>query len=321
MKDTCWSIALLGATLWPVALQAAEPGPVAIEVDKAEIRFLAGKELVGVYHTGVGASRPHMKPVNAPGGIPVTIARPDGSHPHHRFLWFCHGQVVPEGIDLKGKKYLDFWMEQADGGKIVCTEVGAPRTKASHGQLATKNEWRMADGTRILDETRIIHLHDLGDAWLLVFDIDLHAAVVPITFGDTKEGSFGVRVNESMREAGGQGRIENAEGKVGEKDNWGQRSAWCDYSGAVNGKTIGVALLSDPSNPYPACWHVRAYGLMAANPFGRKSFPGGRDQLDLVRLAKGEHLKLRYGVLLHAGDAKAGKVADCFKQFTALGRD
>jgi hypothetical protein len=37
----------------------------------------------------------------------------------------------------------------------------------------------------------------------------------------------------------------------------------------------------------------------------------------LVKLAKGEHLKLRYGILLHAGDAQSGKVADCYKAFVA----
>ena len=39
---------------------------------------------------------------------------------------------------------------------------------------------------------------------------------------------------------------------------------------------------------------------------------------DLVKLAKGEHLKLRYGILLHPGDAQAGKVADYFQRFVKL---
>jgi hypothetical protein len=34
-----------------------------------------------------------------------------------------------------------------------------------------------------------------------------------------------------------------------------------------------------------------------------------------VKLAKGEHLKLRYGVYLHAGDVKEGGVAEAFKVF------
>ena len=45
-------------------------------------------------------------------------------------------------------------------------------------------------------------------------------------------------------------------------------------------------------------------------------YVGGKT--DLVKLAKGEHLKLRYGILLHSGDAAAGKVADRYQQFVKL---
>src|SRR5262249_35152860 len=158
-----------------------------------------------------------------------------------------------------------------------------------------------------------------------VFDIDLLASVCPITFGDTKEGSFGVRVNDAIREevevdkkkAKGAGRLENAEGKVGEAACWGYPSAWCDYSGPIDGKTVGVAILTDPSTRVPPYGHSRGYGLMAANPFGRSKsgFPAAKDKTDLVKLAKGDHLKLRFGLLVHAGDAKEGKVAERYRQF------
>jgi hypothetical protein len=56
---------------------------------------------------------------------------------------------------------------------------------------------------------------------------------------------------------------------------------------------------------------------MAANPFGRakSGFPAMKGKPDLVRLAKGEHLKLRYGLLIHPGDAREGKVAEYYEQF------
>ena len=79
-------------------------------------------------------------------------------------------------------------------------------------------------------------------------------------------------------------------------------------------------MLDDPKNPYPACWHVRGYGLMAANPFGRQKsgFPAMKGRTDLVKLPKGEHLKLRYGLLLHAGDAREGRVNEYFDKFVGL---
>ena len=84
----------------------------------------------------------------------------------------------------------------------------------------------------------------------------------------------------------------------------------------IGGKTAGIAVFDDPGNKQAACWHARGYGLMAVNPFGRAgSFPSQRGKTDLVKLAKGEPLKLRYGILLHAGDTKEGKVAEAFEGF------
>jgi hypothetical protein len=161
---------------------------------------------------------------------------------------------------------------------------------------------------------------NLGETRLFVFDIKLTASAVPVTFGDTKEGSFGIRINDQLREVKGHGKLENAEGKIGEKNCWGQLSAWCDYSGPLGGKVVGLAILDDPRNPQRACWHSRGYGLMAANPFGREKsgFPAMKGRKDLVKLAKGEQLKLRYGLLIHPGDAKEGRVAEYFERFVKL---
>lgn len=307
-------------------IRAAEPGPVAIEATKEQLKFLAGKDLVGTYNIAGTVAKPYFWPLNAPGNVPIT-EREKADHPHQKSLWFCHGDVIPQGLELKTQKKgvvgVDFWSEGVGHGVIACVDVGAPKLDKNHGQVTTKNEWRTADGMKIMDETRTIHLYDLGDARLLVFDIDLHASVVPIIFGDTKEGSFGVRINDALREAvgkeAGKGKLENAEGKIGEKLIWGNQSPWCDYSGPIDGKVVGLAIFDDPANAPKACWHSRGYGLMAANPFGRdKSFPSQKGNTKLVELAKGEHLKLRYGVLLHTGDAKGGNVAAYYNQFLKL---
>src|SRR5262249_37237447 len=104
------------------------------------------------------------------------------------------------------------------------------------------------------------------------------------------------------------------------KGCWGLISAWCDYSGPTEGKVAGISIFADPSNPVPSAWHARNYGLLAANPFGRAhaGFPDTKDKKDLVKLAKGKHRKLRYGLLLHDGDVKEGKVADYYAKFTKL---
>lgn len=310
-------------------MAAEDAAGVKIQVSDDHIDFLAGKELIGRYNKGPMVAKPYFWPFNGPGGVPITRGWPmtekaaDGTtdHIHQKSAWFCHGDIIPEGIEVKDKIKgivgADFWSENKGHGKIVCTEiVGSPKVEKNRGQVTTRNEWRTADGIKILDEIRTISFYDYGAARLFVFDIDMHASVCNLTFGDTKEGSFGIRINDTIREAKGAGKIENADGKTTEKQCWGQLSAWCDYSGPIEGKVMGLAVLDDPKNPYPACWHSRGYGLMAANPFGRaKSFPAMKDKPDLVKLAKGEHLKFRYGILIHPGDAKEGKVAEYYERF------
>jgi hypothetical protein len=170
-------------------------------------------------------------------------------------------------------------------------------------------------------------MFDLGPGRLLIVHCDLSAPTLPITFGDTKEGAIGIRVHDQLRTDFGKGKpvpaankITNANDKQGEADCWGRKSDWCDYSGEIDGKPAGIAIFDDPKNSPRACWHVRAYGLMAANPFGRakSKFPDVAGRTDLVKLARGEHLSLRYGLYAHDGNVKDGKVAGAFAQFVQL---
>jgi hypothetical protein len=315
---------------WPA--NPSEPGQVNLVKAADHVDFKIGDSLVGRYHLALPESnvaKPYLWPLNGPTGTPITRGWPmvpkqageSDDHPHQKSVWFCHGDVIPEGMELKhrikGVEGVDFWSEGKGHGRIVCTKS---EVDAKHGRLITHNEWRTADGQKVLDEVRTITLRPFGDTRLLLFDIGLCASVVPVTFGDTKEGSFGIRINDKIREAGGHGKLENAEGKVTEARCWGQRSAWCDYSGPIDGTVVGLAILDDPNNAQPACWHSRGYGLMAANPFGRdrSGFPAMKGKAELVRLDKGQHLKLRYGLLIHPGDAHEGKVAEHFERFVRV---
>jgi hypothetical protein len=329
----------LGLMLLALAAVGADRPPeaaekVVIQAGKDSVDFIVGRQLLGRYHLGPNVAKPYFWPLTDPYGVPITRGWPmvpaqqgeSKDHVHQKSAWFCHGDVIPEGVEvkqkIKGIKGIDFWSEARGHGRIVCTRALIrvyPQTD-TRGLLQTDNEWRTADGVTILKERRKIYLYVFGATRLLVFDIDLHASEVPVTFGDTKEGSMGVRVNDSIREKGGNGKLVNADGKTGMAECWGQRSAWCDYSGTINGKAAGIAIFDHPKNPYPACWHSRDYGLMAANPFGRakSGFPAERGNTELVRLAKGGRLKLRYGILIHPGDVKGGKVADFYQRYLKL---
>jgi hypothetical protein len=326
----------VAALLFHCALPAHAQQGRKVEIKKGDnaLEFFSGDELVTRYLIDPARPKPIFWPVNAPGGIPLTRAYPmekgkpgeTTDHPHHQSAWFCHGDIIPEGIELKTKIKgivgVDFWSVNKGIGQMTCTKVGEVTNAPGASSVVTQNEWRTADGQKIMDETRTLRLIDAGKARLIVLETDLHASVCPLVFGDTKEGAFGIRIADAINASKtGKGKIQNAEGKIGEKDCWGQLSAWCDYSGPIDGKVVGLTIFDDPKNAYPAAWHVRSYGLMAANPFGRDKhakFPAVKGNDKLVRLEKGQHLQLRYGMLLHEGDAVSGQVDGYFQHFVKL---
>ncbi|MFO0809925.1 MAG: PmoA family protein [Gemmataceae bacterium] len=324
MTRAAWIIAIAFAT----PLCAAEPR-VEVKADVAEFRF--GPELVGRYLFDAKQPKPYLWPLNAPGGIGVTRPFPmepaakggTADHIHHKSAWFSHGDILVDGIEpakkVRGVEGFDFWDEAPGHSTVVC--VGA--SKAGDAKLTLRNEWRSPEGRKLLDETRTVTLYDRGGDRMFVFDIDIHASVAALTFADTKEGAFAIRVRDDLRvgekdKINPKSKITNAEGKINQAGCWGQLSAWCDYSGEVEGKTVGVAILADPTNPQPSCWHSRDYGLMAANPFGRSKsgFPAMKGRTDAVKVAKGDHLKMRFGLLVHAGDAS--NVAGVYEWFAKL---
>jgi hypothetical protein len=294
-----------------------------------------GKVLVTTFHFGKDVAKPYLWPLNTPKGVGTTrdwpmkkgTAGETTDHVHQKSMWFCHGDVIPDGIELKTKSSdkrvhgVDFWSEAAGHGKIVCVKADKPVQPDDWLKLNFQHDWKSPDGVVILKDTRAVAIKALKHGYLVTFDIDLHASECTVTFGDTKEGSFGVRVPDgvvTLKSDGGV--VTSSDGttagpnKKGTLPMWGQSADWHDYSG----KTAGLAIFDHPKNAHRASWHTRDYGLMAANPFGRKEsgFPSVKDKTDLVKLKKDEHLKLKYALYVHDGDAKSAEVAEVYKAYS-----
>ena len=71
---------------------------------------------------------------------------------------------------------------------------------------------------------------------------------------------------------------------------------------------MGIAIFNHPSSfRYPTGWHVRTYGLFAANPFAERSFAGKDRRGRSYTLPQGKEIVLRYRVFLHRGDEKKAR--------------
>jgi len=66
--------------------------------------------------------------------------------------------------------------------------------------------------------------------------------------------------------------------------------------------------MPDPANFRPCWFHARDYGLLLANPFGRRAFRKGPPSKVVVK--PGESLRLRFAVLLHASPARGKPALD-----------
>ncbi|MSU58763.1 MAG: hypothetical protein EXS35_11440 [Pedosphaera sp.] len=270
------------------------------------------------------APRPYCHPLLGPHGIQMSRDWPmkespgeDRDHPHHRSFWFAHG-------DLDGQ---DFWSEGKAAGKTVHEKFTKISSSEKEGVIQSRNQWIAKDGAVICTDDRRLRIYNRPDnERLFDFEITLHAGAKDFTLGDTKEGSMAIRLAESMRlkpnkESEGKGKptghIVNSEG-ARDDATWGKRAAWCDYSGPVAGQTLGVAIFDHPSNPrHPTWWHVRDYGLFAANPFGQHDFEKLADKTaGKLVVPAGKSVTFRYRFYMHDGDEKAGKVAERYAEFS-----
>jgi hypothetical protein len=174
------------------------------------------------------------------------------------------------------------------------------------------------DKTPLIHETQTMTFYPDKDR--RVFDIDVKlTAAKEVKFGDTKEGSFAIRLTDALTEQKGTGKMVNAEGAVGEKKVWGKPSPWVDYAGTLEGEALGIAILDHPSNPrHPTHWHSRAYGLFAANIFGMHDFYNDKSKDGSLTLKAGDSLRFRWRVVIHPGDAAAAKIADEFTKFSKM---
>lgn len=291
---------------------------VVAQKDRVDVT-IDGKPYTTLYF-GADNNKPYLHPLRTGSGKIVTrgfpmenIAGESKDHPHHRGLWFSHG-------DVNG---WDFWANEKTqkgvgkgSGIIVLDKLVSAKGGKKTGEIKANFTWKDGTGKALLAEQKTIRIEPRGPSRIVDLDI-LMTALEPVKFGDTKEGTFAIRLAKEFEESQ-TGNMRAASGASKEKAVWGTASPWVDYTSTIEGEPLGIAIFDHPKNPrHPTYWHSRGYGLFAANPFGLHDFLRDKTKDGSLELKAGEKLHFRYRVLIHPGLTETAGLAKLYEAWSA----
>jgi hypothetical protein len=285
------------------------------------VDVLIGGRPFTTYYFDPAIAKPFLHPLRSAAGTVMTrgfpiardIAGEDRDEPHQRPMYFAHGDI--NGFDFWGEAAFPRWSNHPSStfGRTVVRSLDEATGGVESGIL--RATFDLVAPTGILG--REIQLYRFnGDEHTRLIDCQFSIVATDraLVLGDTKEGTFAIRVVKALDSP--PGHMLNADGATGEKGIWGKRSQWVDYYGRVNGEDVGVAVFDHPQNlRAPSYWHARAYGLLAANPFGLTYFTHNRRQSGAYTIPAGSSLVLRYRVVIHHGDPLQAGVKDEYLRF------
>jgi hypothetical protein len=319
-------LAVLIAVGMTVVEGSEQASPVEFRQSSKKIDVLIGGKLFTTYHFDSSVAKPYFQPLRSAQGTVVTRDFPNGNtvpeehqkdkslEPHQRPMYFGHGNV--DGIDFWGEAVFPKWSDDTVFGRTVLKKIEEVRGGSNEGVLRATFDLVGPRGRVIAQQDQTYTFR--GDSRMRSVDCEFTIKAnqgSAVTMGDTKEGSFAVRVAQELNSP--PGHIVNSEGARDEKV-WGQRANWVDYYGKVNGEDAGVAIMDSPKSfRHPTYWHARTYGLAAANPFGIREFSNDPAKDGSWTIPQGETLVFRYRVVIHHGDYRQAGIAEMYKRYAA----
>lgn len=280
---------------WPNSSVTATAQPneqVAFRAGDGELLVtIGGRPFASYVFRDADIPRPYFAHVKATSGDQVTRRHPPvegrdrvDHSTMHPGIWMAFG-------DLDGA---DSWRNRA---KVEHqTFVEPPRGGAGSGSFVELKHHLRADGTPICTELFRCSIYARTSGYFLTWD-STFSAEREFFFGDQEEMGLGIRVATFMSELEG-GRLSDSSGRTGAEAIWSQPAAWCDYSGTVEDRRVGMTVMCHPDNFRESWMHARNYGFIAANAFGRRAMNKGPESRVVVK--PGESLRLRYAVWIHS---------------------
>lgn len=288
--------------------------------------FIGGKPFT-TYYFDPAIAKSYLQPLRSATGAVVTRTYPNGVdvpaehkhdpsiEPHQRPLYFAHG-------DINGNS---FWTEQAfaayyppgtpmNFGRMVFRKLDAVQSGKRVGTIRALFDLVGADGKAFAHESQTFSFSGDGETRTIDCTFVVEALDKPVKFGDTKEGTFAIRLASALTAP--TGVMVNSAGGVGEAQVWGKPADWVNVDGTVDGQKLGVAIFDSPhSFRHPTYWHARGYGLLAANPFGLSYFLHDPKQEGSYTLAPGASVTFAYRVLIHQGDYQTANIAQRYRDY------
>lgn len=306
------ALLLFHSAAWLVAAADAEDSAIRFAEGDQEVQVSLGPQVVAryVFHDKL-IPRPYFCDITTPDGTPVTRSHPprDGidrtDHPtFHPGVWMAFG-------DLGGA---DFWRNKARVRHLALQDVSASGSERMG--FTVRNLYEAKDGP-ICEEICRIEFVPCSAGYFLLWSSTFTPAGESVAFGDQEEMGLGVRLATNLIVEEG-GDAKNSHGHRDEAGAWGKQAAWCDYGRAVDGRRLGALVMPDPKNFRTSWFHVRDYGLVLANPFGRNAFTGG--EKSRVVVDRERPLRLRFGICIYSaplGD-QAAEPETLYEEYLSL---
>lgn len=241
--------------------------------------------------------RPYFCNVYAPNGEQITRRHPtdpvankdNDDHPaYHPGIWLAFG-------DLGGE---DFWRNRARVRHVRFVQKPSPKEHWMTFMVENSYE-STSNPPRVVCMERCTYNLISSPAGFHIFNQSNFSSEENFAFGDQEEMGLGVRIATRYTVQHGTGTIRNSEGGVNEKETWGRAADWCAYYTVNDGTRTGIAIMPSTMNVRRSWFHTRNYGLMVANPFGKKAMTGANDdnvQPSSITVQAGQSFRLGFGV-------------------------
>lgn len=303
--------------------------PVTLQRHAHSIEVLIGGKPFTTYYFNPAEAKPYFQPLRSARGTVVTRGFPIGNsvpaahvhdpniEPHQRPMYFAHGDI--DGITFWAEKVFNkqFYHQTTDNfGRTVIEHVNEAKSTGDSAVIAARFNLVGPSGKVLAEETQRYEIRGGPETRT----IDCHFVILadhgPVKMGDTKEGTFAIRVAKALNSP--PGHMVDSKGRVGEKEIWGKRANWVDYYGKVGGEELGIAIFDSPKSfRHPTYWHARGYGLFAANPFGLREFTRNPHENGSYTIPAGGSITFRYRVLIHHGDYREAGVAQAYARYAS----